>query len=53
GTQPYWRSGPWNGQAFIGIPTMNANYLDGFSLDGEGETNGTYYLSYNYANVSM
>ncbi|RYR10591.1 hypothetical protein Ahy_B05g079027 [Arachis hypogaea] len=53
GTQPYWRSGPWNGQVFIGIPTMNANYLDGFSLDGEGETNGTYYLSYNYANVSM
>ncbi|MED6134158.1 hypothetical protein PIB30_034686 [Stylosanthes scabra] len=53
GTQPYCRSGPWNGQVFIGIPTMNTDYLDGFYLDGEGQNNGTYYLSYNYANTTM
>ena len=37
GTRPYWRSGPWNGSIFIGIPDMGTSYLDGFHLVNEGD----------------
>ncbi|KAJ1434824.1 Protein kinase domain [Sesbania bispinosa] len=37
GSQLYWRSGPWNGQIFLGTPDMSNNYLDGFYLGGKGE----------------
>ncbi|KAI9198730.1 hypothetical protein LWI28_021279 [Acer negundo] len=43
--RPHWRSGPWNGQVFIGIPYMYSNYLDGFKLladDKAGLVNFTY-----------
>ncbi|KAG6754762.1 hypothetical protein POTOM_040556 [Populus tomentosa] len=41
---PFWRSGPWCGQNFIGIPGMyNSVYLRGFSLQDEGD--GTFTLS--------
>ncbi|KAJ6725117.1 G-TYPE LECTIN S-RECEPTOR-LIKE SERINE/THREONINE-PROTEIN KINASE SD1-13 [Salix viminalis] len=41
---PLWRSGPWVGQKFIGIPGMSTNaYLRGFSLQPEG--GGTITLS--------
>ncbi|CBI41079.3 unnamed protein product, partial [Vitis vinifera] len=30
GSHPYWRSGPWNGQIFIGVPEMNSGKIDGF-----------------------
>lgn len=46
GTQPFWRSGPWNGQIFIGLPTMEPVYLNGFSLQTDNE--GTISLSYSY-----
>ncbi|XP_061368815.1 uncharacterized protein LOC133311737 [Gastrolobium bilobum] len=52
GSQPYWRSGPWNGQIFLGIPDMYSDYLDGFYLGGQDEGNGNYYLTYTYANQS-
>ncbi|KAL1289339.1 hypothetical protein AAHE18_20G050500 [Arachis hypogaea] len=53
-SQPHWRSGPWNGQIFIGIPDMTANYIDGFYMSGKDEeSNGTYYLSYSYANHNL
>ncbi|CAK9327385.1 unnamed protein product [Citrullus colocynthis] len=43
GSDLRWRSGPWNGQSFIGIPQMDSvYYLLGFSLVIE---NQTYYLS--------
>ncbi|KAK2967421.1 hypothetical protein RJ640_022353 [Escallonia rubra] len=44
GTDPYWRSGPWNGQVFIGIPNMNSVFLNGFSLVNDGE--GRFYLNF-------
>ena len=50
GSQPYWRSGPWNGRIFLGIPDMTGNYLDGFHLGGLDEGNDTYYVSYTHAN---
>ncbi|MED6131482.1 hypothetical protein PIB30_010235 [Stylosanthes scabra] len=53
-SQPHWRSGPWNGQIFIGVPDMIANYIDGFYMSGKDEeSNGTYYLSYSYANHNL
>ncbi|OWM77578.1 G-type lectin S-receptor-like serine/threonine-protein kinase SD1-13 isoform X2 [Punica granatum] len=47
GTRPYWRSGPWNGQIFIGLASMESVYLDGFSLQNDNE--GTFSLTYKYA----
>ncbi|KAL9384016.1 hypothetical protein Peur_024341 [Populus x canadensis] len=41
---PFWRSGPWGGQNFIGIPGMSTSvYLFGFTLQNEGD--GTFTLS--------
>ncbi|KAL9384017.1 hypothetical protein Peur_024340 [Populus x canadensis] len=43
---PFWRSGPWGGAKFIGIPGMYTSvYSDGFSLKREGD--GTFTLSSN------
>lgn len=43
GSDLRWRSGPWNGQSFIGIPQMDSVYfLHGFNLVAE---NRTYSLS--------
>jgi hypothetical protein len=35
--KPYWRSGPWNGQKFIGLPSHSVytSYLDGFNIARE------------------
>ncbi|KAK2967403.1 hypothetical protein RJ640_022335 [Escallonia rubra] len=51
GTHPYWRSGPWNGQIFIGIPKMYSVVLNGFSLVNDGE--GSFYLSFVVATESV
>ena len=51
-TKPYWRSGPWNGQVFIGLAKMyTAAYLDGFSIGRE--ENGTVHISYTLPNDSF
>jgi hypothetical protein len=47
---PYWRSGPWNSQVFIGIQDMYAVFLDGFTLVPE---QGTFYLTFSFVNQSM
>ncbi|KAF8038823.1 hypothetical protein BT93_B1387 [Corymbia citriodora subsp. variegata] len=49
-TTLYWRSGPWNGKVFIGVPQMESVYLDGFSLVDDKE--GYVYVTYNFAEVS-
>ncbi|CAK9138696.1 unnamed protein product [Ilex paraguariensis] len=46
GSHPYWRSGPWNGQIFIGVPSMDSSYLNGFNLVDDKEE--TISLTYNY-----
>ncbi|KAL0535111.1 hypothetical protein IC582_029434 [Cucumis melo] len=38
GGKTYWRSGPWNGQSFIGIPEMYSVYLSGYSLSIQNQT---------------
>ncbi|KAB1223052.1 hypothetical protein CJ030_MR2G022345 [Morella rubra] len=50
-SSPYWRSGPWNGQIFIGIRNMNSVYLDGFILTDDEE--GTYSLRFSFSNDSV
>ncbi|CAK9172100.1 unnamed protein product, partial [Ilex paraguariensis] len=47
GGRPYWRSGPWNGQNFIGIPTMDSSYLAGFTLVDDTRRN-RFSSSYTY-----
>ncbi|CAM8921507.1 unnamed protein product [Rhodiola kirilowii] len=49
--EPYWRSGPWNGQVFIGVPAMNSVYLDGFSVGTEAD--GSTYMAVNFADESF
>lgn len=48
--RPYWRSGPWNGQGFIGISRMASFFLNGFRLE---ETDGTFDLFFSFANQSI
>ncbi|KAK3032629.1 hypothetical protein RJ639_036589 [Escallonia herrerae] len=50
GSYPHWRSGPWNGQIFIGIPNMETVYNNGFNFVDDKE--GSAYLTFTYANES-
>ncbi|XP_061368816.1 G-type lectin S-receptor-like serine/threonine-protein kinase At1g11300 [Gastrolobium bilobum] len=51
-TQPFWRSGPWNGQVFIGLAKMYTSaYLNGFNI--EREENGTVQITYSLPNNSF
>ena len=45
---PFWRSGPWNTRIFIGIPTDNSVFNNGFSLFVDNQ-DGTVSLSFSYA----
>ncbi|TYG59134.1 hypothetical protein ES288_D08G277500v1 [Gossypium darwinii] len=49
-TKPYWRSGPWNGHSFTGIPNINSFVLDGLSLVNDNQ--GTFYLTLAFFNSS-
>ncbi|XP_058197233.1 G-type lectin S-receptor-like serine/threonine-protein kinase At1g11330 isoform X2 [Rhododendron vialii] len=52
GSHPYWRSGPWNGQIFIGVPHMNSMYLNGFTVIPD-DNKGTAYVSFTTGNESL
>ncbi|RID48675.1 hypothetical protein BRARA_I05174 [Brassica rapa] len=42
---PIWRSGPWNGQVFIGLPDVDSLlFLDGFNLINDNQ--GTFSMSF-------
>ncbi|OMO51100.1 S-locus glycoprotein [Corchorus olitorius] len=45
-TRPYWRSGPWNGQIFLGIRVQRdySFFLDGMNLVDDKE--GSFYITY-------
>lgn len=47
-SRPYWRSGPWNGQGFIGIPNMNNEYASGISL----VKGSLYYITFESADAT-
>ncbi|KAK2987274.1 hypothetical protein RJ640_017577, partial [Escallonia rubra] len=50
-SNPYWRSGPWNGQIFIGIPNMDSIRNNGFHV--VPEDNGSLYMTVSFANQSI
>jgi hypothetical protein len=50
GSRLIWRSGPWNGQLFVGIPEYSA-YRDGFSVVDDKD--GTFYLTFSHSNDSF
>jgi hypothetical protein len=45
---PYWRTGPWNGQAFIGIYNTNPQYHNGYTVVDDKE--GTVFATFAYVN---
>ncbi|GFP83948.1 g-type lectin s-receptor-like serine/threonine-protein kinase at1g11330 [Phtheirospermum japonicum] len=52
GDDPYWHSGPWNGQVFIGIPNMESYvYRNGFQVANDNPK--TAHLSFTYFNTSV
>ncbi|KAM7262787.1 hypothetical protein ACFE04_000470 [Oxalis oulophora] len=54
GPKTLWRSGPWNGLMFTGIPNMSSFYFHGFQLDQQSDDNvsGSKYFSYIPSNES-
>ncbi|GMP75011.1 hypothetical protein CsSME_00032238 [Camellia sinensis var. sinensis] len=53
GSKPYWRSGPWDGSKFIGIPGDLYGYGDGFDIthdNQQGNVNMTWHV-YNTSSV--
>lgn len=50
GNRPYWRTGPWNGQIFTGIATMDSTYYNGFIVVDDRKD--TVYVTYGFANKS-
>uniref|UniRef100_A0A2N9ERP4 non-specific serine/threonine protein kinase n=1 Tax=Fagus sylvatica TaxID=28930 RepID=A0A2N9ERP4_FAGSY len=46
--RPYWRTGPWNGQAFIGIYNTNPQYHNGYTVVDDKE--GTVFATFAYVN---
>ncbi|XP_077243360.1 G-type lectin S-receptor-like serine/threonine-protein kinase B120 isoform X2 [Tasmannia lanceolata] len=47
----YWRTGPWNGLIFIGVPGMFSFYLNGFNIVRDSE--GSVEISYAFSNESF
>ncbi|KAK7836961.1 g-type lectin s-receptor-like serine/threonine-protein kinase [Quercus suber] len=45
---PFWRTGPWNGQAFIGIYNRNPQYHNGYIVVDDKE--GTSFATFAYVN---
>ncbi|XP_074274091.1 G-type lectin S-receptor-like serine/threonine-protein kinase At1g11300 [Silene latifolia] len=50
GDKPYWRSGPWNGYLFLGIPVFKSETVSGFNID---DHNDMLEVSYELANQSV
>ncbi|KAI9083647.1 hypothetical protein K1719_034348 [Acacia pycnantha] len=48
--QPYWRSGPWNGTHFLGVPQSSSMSLNEFQI--KGDQGGSFDLYFHYADKS-
>ncbi|KAK8698253.1 hypothetical protein V6N13_114378 [Hibiscus sabdariffa] len=44
-SKPYWRTGPWNGHTFIGLPNLNSVLLDRVRIRIQNDNQGTWYLT--------
>ncbi|KAM1033363.1 hypothetical protein TB2_036355 [Malus domestica] len=51
GSERRWRSGHWNKQIFIGMPTMPTSYESGFRLSDEN-ANGSSYFTFKLSSTS-
>ncbi|XP_021719433.1 G-type lectin S-receptor-like serine/threonine-protein kinase At1g11300 [Chenopodium quinoa] len=51
GYNPCWRSGPWNGNLFLGIPYMHSEVSNGFQINNKIQ--GKLEVSYSVANLSL
>ncbi|KAH6790517.1 hypothetical protein C2S51_005523 [Perilla frutescens var. frutescens] len=52
GSHPYWRSGPWNGQVFIGVFGMERAYRTGFTMVNDDDATRMY-ITFTYSNTSV
>ncbi|XP_074274090.1 G-type lectin S-receptor-like serine/threonine-protein kinase At1g11300 [Silene latifolia] len=50
GDKPYWRTGPWNGYLFLGVPYFKSETLSGFNIDDHADT---VEISYELADQSV
>uniref|UniRef100_A0A803LL28 non-specific serine/threonine protein kinase n=1 Tax=Chenopodium quinoa TaxID=63459 RepID=A0A803LL28_CHEQI len=51
GDKPHWRSGPWNGNLFFGVPYLYSDVVTGFSIINDHES--IISISYTIANTSL
>ncbi|XP_028801028.1 uncharacterized protein LOC114756270 [Neltuma alba] len=47
---PYWRSGPWNGTHFLGVPESSSTFLNGFQIK---EEKGSFEIYFHYTDKSL
>ncbi|TYH29749.1 hypothetical protein ES288_A01G036800v1 [Gossypium darwinii] len=50
--QIYFRTGPWNGNMFLGAILMTTVYIDGFYVVADNQQQ-TFYMAYEYSNDSI
>ncbi|PSS04753.1 G-type lectin S-receptor-like serine/threonine-protein kinase [Actinidia chinensis var. chinensis] len=50
-SEPYWRSGPWDGSQFLGIADRFQGYANGFSFVIDNQL-GSVYFTFNKYNIS-
>ncbi|CAL5408619.1 unnamed protein product [Camellia sinensis] len=48
GSKPYWRSGPWDGSKFIGIPDTDDGYANKLNLVHNNQQENVYIIQYMY-----
>ncbi|KAL2932323.1 hypothetical protein RDABS01_037733 [Bienertia sinuspersici] len=51
GDKPYWRSGPWNGYLYVGVPFMHSEASTGFNIIDNHD--GTLYVAYSVGDKSL
>ncbi|XP_073141229.1 G-type lectin S-receptor-like serine/threonine-protein kinase At1g11300 [Henckelia pumila] len=51
GQYPFWRSGPWNGHIFTGIPWSDTYYQNGIDVVNDNPKSA--YVTYSYTNASI
>ncbi|KAH7545506.1 hypothetical protein FEM48_Zijuj01G0101100 [Ziziphus jujuba var. spinosa] len=53
GSNPHWRSGPWDKNKFTGLPQMDASYLSGVNLQEDVEQGSATFSIDIYSNISF
>ncbi|KAL2932328.1 hypothetical protein RDABS01_037738 [Bienertia sinuspersici] len=51
GDKPYWRSGPWNGYLYVGVPFMHSEASTGIRIIDNHD--GTLYVAYSVGDESL